>query len=454
MMTHYTHIQHLANAHTGIQTISSSLDGLYFVLNMRGGTVNLSISSSPPVATGVQENATSAPGRKFGLILVLGVLSALGPFSLDMYLPALPNMASQLHSSTSAIQLSLTACMLGLALGQLFVGPLSDARGRRGPLLVALLLYTLTSVLCAISPNVTMFVIMRFIQGLAGAAGIVISRAIVRDMYSGEQMTRFFSKLMLINGAAPIIAPVLGGQFLRFASWRGVFTFLFVLGIILFIAVLLILPETLPHSRRHKGGLATSLSSFKEFISDPLFSGIVLSMGLVAAGMFSYISGSSFILQNVFGVSAQGYSLIFAVNGVGIIVAAQIAGRLVGKISTSRIFTFGIGIAVTGGTALLLSTLLHAGLAWVLISLFLVVSSVGVVSTTASSLALQNAGNAAGSASALIGLLQFVFGALASPLVGLGGGTTALPMSIVICAAELLAILFYLLLVRGRSHKL
>ncbi|WP_223067918.1 multidrug effflux MFS transporter [Paenibacillus caui] len=410
--------------------------------------MNLKLHSSQSAVDTASTSITRT--KRITFAVILGMLSAIGPFSLDMYLPALPGMANLFHTSASAVQLSLTACMLGLALGQIFAGPLSDMRGRRGPLIAALSVYAITSLLCALSPNVGILVALRLLQGLSGAAGIVISRAVVRDLFSGSEMTRFFSQLMLINGAAPIIAPVLGGQFLRFVSWRGVFVFLFVLGLALTLAVVWALPETLPKDRRQSGGLKKTLDTFKNFGSDRLFMGYVLALGLVSAGMFGYISGSSFVLQNLYHVSEQGYSLIFAMNGLGIILASQITGRLAAKFDIGRLFLNGLGVAMTGGAALLLSVLLDGGLVFIVISLFLVVSSVGIVSTTASSLALQNAGKAAGSASALLGLLQFVLGAVASPLVGLGGSNTALPMAVTIFSAEILAVLICFILVKGR----
>ncbi|ANS77116.1 MFS transporter [Paenibacillus yonginensis] len=399
------------------------------------------------------EPAELAQSRRILFVVILGMLSAIGPFSLDMYLPALPKMAGELHTGTSAVQLSLTFCMLGLALGQLLAGPLSDTMGRRKPLIAAMALYAVSSLLCAFSPTITVLVILRFIQGLSGAAGIVISRAVVRDLFSGKELTRFFSQLMLINGAAPIVAPVLGGQFLRFMSWKGVFVFLFILGLVLLLAVLLGLPETLPKQRRHSGGLSSTLRTFGQFGKDRLFVGYVLSMGLVSAGMFSYISGSSFVLQNLYSVSAQSYSLIFALNGLGIIVASQVTGRLALTQDVRKLFVIGLGIALAGSVGLLLTILLDGGLLAVICCLFLIVSSVGVVSTTSTSLALQNAGAAAGSASALLGLLQFVFGAAASPLTGLGGSATAVPMALTIFTAEVLAVLSCIVLIRGRKAK-
>ncbi|MBQ4900955.1 multidrug effflux MFS transporter [Paenibacillus sp. Marseille-P2973] len=379
--------------------------------------------------------------------IILGSLSAFGPLSLDMYLPALPKMAGDLHTSAPMIQLSLTACLLGLALGQLIVGPLSDTRGRRAPLIISMAAYAISSLLCVFAPNVAVLNILRFIQGLSGSAGIVLSRAIVRDMYSGSELTKFFSLLMLINGAAPILAPIFGGQLLTFVSWRGVFVVLTLIGVLMLLSVLLGLPETLPKERRQSGGLGETLSTFSRLLRDRLFIGYCLCQGLISAAMFGYISGSSFVLQNLFHVSEQTFSLIFAMNGLGIIFASQITGRLAGKIDESTLLRFGIGLAAAASLVLLGGILMDGGLAAVLIPLFFVVSCVGIVGTASFTLAMQNQRDSAGSASALLGLLPYILGAAVAPLVGLGGEETALPMGLVIAISDVGAVLCYLFLV-------
>lgn len=386
------------------------------------------------------------------MALVLGLLSAFGPLSIDMYLPSLPVLASDLGTTPSLAQLSLTACMIGLSLGQLVAGPLSDVRGRRGPLLIGLAVYAAASLLCLLAPSIASFVVLRFVQGLAGAAGIVISRAIVRDLYSGTEMTRFFSLLMLINGAAPILAPVIGGQLLRVTSWRGVFVVLGAIGIAMFVVVLLGLRETLSAERRSKGGLRQTLATFRRLLGDRAFMGYALTQGLVTAAMFAYISGSPFVLQNKFGVSPQMYSAFFAVNGLGIIVASQLAGRLAGRVGERRLLLAGLVLAASGAALLLVSALAGGGLALVAPALFAVVSSVGLVSTATFSLAMQNQGQAAGSASALLGLLSFVIGAIVAPMTGLGGSESDLPMATIIALCEAGAVLCYVFVIR-RSHS-
>ncbi|KQY94923.1 MFS transporter [Paenibacillus sp. Root52] len=396
---------------------------------------------------------TTHSTSRIRMALILGTLSAFGPLSLDMYLPALPTLAADFESSTSYAQLSLTACMVGLALGQLLAGPLSDVRGRRTPLIAGLLLYTIASILCLVSPTMGSFVVLRFIQGVAGAAGIVISRAVVRDVYDGPELTRFFSLLMLINGVAPIAAPIIGGLLLEYTSWRGVFILLSLIGVLTLLAVIFGLGETLPADRRSSGGMKQTLVTFRQIASNRLFMGYALTQGFVGAGMFAYISGSPFVLQKIYGISPQMFSLCFAINGLGIILASQIAGRLAGKVSESRLLIAGLIVAALGGTSLFIAILAGGNLISILIPLFLVVSSVGLVNTASFALAMANQSKSAGSASALIGVMTFLFGGIVAPLVGLGGEGTAVPMGIVILCADLGAVLIYLMMVRKTSKR-
>lgn len=391
--------------------------------------------------------------QRIWLIILLGSLSAFGPLSLDMYLPALPKLAVDLNTSSSLVQLSLTACMIGLSFGQLFAGTWSDIRGRRFPLLIFVAIYGLSSVLCAFAPSIGVLIALRFIQGFSGSAGIVISRAVVRDMYSGPDLTKFFAMLMLVNGAAPIFAPIAGGQLLKFTSWEGVFIVLALWGVLIFLAVLFGLPETLAPEKRMTGGLRQTLSTFAILLRDRTFMGYALAQGLVMAAMFAYIAGSPFVLQNLYGVTPQSFSLLFAINGLGIIIFSQTAGRLAAKVGEKKLFVVGLALASTGGTLLLIMIMLKAALIAILIPLFFVVSSVGIISATGFSLAMQAHGHAAGSASALLGLMSFTFGGIMAPLVGLGGSANALPMGIWIVVAELGAVLCYIFMIRKKAVK-
>ncbi|GIP32118.1 multidrug effflux MFS transporter [Paenibacillus sp. J2TS4] len=395
-----------------------------------------------------------ARSHRIKMAALLGMLAAIGPLSIDMYLPSLPTMTEHLQTTPSLVQLSLTFFLAGMGIGQLFAGPMSDVYGRRIPLLVGLSIFTVSSFLCAFSPSIEALIVLRLIQGLSGSVGVVISRATVRDMYSGVELTKFFALLMLVNGAAPILAPIAGGQLLRFTTWSGVFIVLSLLGVFMFISAFFSLPETLPRERRSKSGIRNTVSTFSGLIRDRIFMGYALSQGLVSAAMFAYISGSPFVIQKIYGASPQMYSLFFAINGLGIIIATQVTGRLAGRISETKLLIGGLCIASLAGVSLFTMIMLEAGLYGVMIPLFFVVSSVGMVSTASFSLAMQNQGKSAGSASALLGLLSIIFGALVAPLVGLGGEATAIPMGIVIACADIGSIVCYFVLIHRKKRRL
>ncbi|WP_214729664.1 multidrug effflux MFS transporter [Exiguobacterium sp. s168] len=391
--------------------------------------------------------------RRLTLILILGSLAALGPLSIDMYLPAFPDMSRSFDASASLIQLSLTACMLGMALGQLIVGPLSDVRGRKRPLMVALLAYLLASLACAMAPTIEVLIALRFIQGAAGASGIVISRAIVRDLFDGPELTRFFAALSLVNGTAPILAPVIGGQILRFGDWHFVFYLLAILSTMMLLAVALRLPETLPLDRRVEGNLTTTLKTFGRLLTDRVFIGYAFAQAFVMGAMFAYISGSPFVLQNIYGASPQQFSFLFGLNGIGIILAAQIAGRLAGRVDSERLMRISLTIVASASILLFLALTLTEQLIFVMIPLFFVVSSVGLISTLGFTLAMQNYGATAGSASALLGLLPMLVGSLVSPLVGIMGEQSAVPMGLIIMTLDCLALILYYGLIVRRPNR-
>jgi MFS transporter, DHA1 family, multidrug resistance protein len=386
-----------------------------------------------PVRTPPAPPEPERRAARLRLVLILGSLSAFGPLSIDMYLPGLPQLSRDLGASPSAIQLTLTACLTGLALGQLVAGPLSDRYGRRRPLLAGVAAYAVASALCALAPSVALLVLLRLVQGAAGAAGIVIARAAVRDLHAGDAAARFFATLMLVNGLAPILAPVVGAQLLKVTDWRGVFVVLAAIGALLLSAVALGLRETLPAERRRAGGVRETATTLRRLAADRVFVGYALAAGLAFGAMFAYISGSPFVVQDIYGASPQGFSAVFAVNALGIVTAAQISGRLVGRVSPRRLLWTGLGLGATGGVALLVVVAVGGlGLAAVLVPLFAVVSSIGLVLPNASALALADHPTTAGSASALIGVLQFAVGALVAPLVGIAGKGTAVPMGVVI----------------------
>lgn len=398
-----------------------------------------------PVAPEVRRPKTPSRIR---LITILGALSAFAPLSIDMYLPALPTLSQDFNASPSEIQLTLSACLLGLAAGQIFAGPISDIMGRRRPLLIGVAAYTLASLLCVIAPSVGLLIALRFVQGAAGAAGIVIARAIVRDLHSGVAVARFFSLLMIVSGLAPILAPIIGAQVLHFTSWHGVFTILAAIGLILLVAVAFGLGETLPPESRQAGSLRVTVATFRRLLADRSFIGFALGCGLAFSAMFAYISGSPYVLQGIYGASPQLFSLIFGMNAFGLMIAGQINGRLVGRVSPLRLLSGGLTVQAIGALALLAVIAGGVGLAGILPALFVVVASLGFVMPNATALALSGHPRTAGSASALLGVLQYVTGATAAPLVGIAGEMNALPMAIVIAVASVSALTIFMLLGR------
>ncbi|MEV5506875.1 multidrug effflux MFS transporter [Streptomyces orinoci] len=400
---------------------------------------------------GPREVAPDVPDRtrRTGLLvtLALGSLTALPPLSMDMYLPALPEVTDSMGSPAATVQLTLTACLLGMALGQLVVGPMSDKWGRRRPLLTGLVIYVLATAACAFAPTTAALVAFRLVQGLAGAAAIVIARAMVRDLYDGVAMARFFSTLMLISGVAPVIAPLIGGQILKLTDWRGVFVVLTAVGAALVLLVWARLPETLPPERRRPGGVGQALRTMGGLLADRIFLGYLLSGGFAFAALFSYISASPFVVQDIYGASPQTFSLLFGLNSVGLVAVGQINGKLlVGRVSLDKALGFGLAVITLAAAALLLMAsgiLGRAPLAAIAAGLFVLMSAMGLAMPNTNAQALMRAKDAAGSASALLGTSTFLLGAVASPLVGIAGEGTAVPMAAVQLGCALAAVLCF-----------
>ncbi|MFD7263267.1 Bcr/CflA family multidrug efflux MFS transporter [Streptomyces sp. NPDC059874] len=401
---------------------------------------------SSPESPSAPATAPLAAARRTGLLVtfILGGLTALPPLSMDMYLPALPEVTSALHSPAATIQLTLTACLAGMALGQLVIGPMSDKWGRRRPLLIGMAVYVLATAICALAPSAELLIAFRLLQGLAGAAAIVIARAVVRDMYDGVEMARFFSTLMLISGVAPIIAPLIGGQVLRFSDWRGVFVVLTGVGLVLTLVVWRSLDETLPVERRHTGGVGAALRTMRGLLGDRVFTGYTLTGGFAFAVLFSYISASPFVVQEIYGASPQAFSLLFGVNSVGLIAVGQVNGKLlVGRVRLDKVLAVGLAVVTAAAVSLLLMStgvFGEVGLAPIATALFVLMSAMGVVLPNTNAQALMRTPHAAGSASALIGTSSFLVGAIASPLVGIAGEDTAVPMAVVQLVCGLLSV--------------
>lgn len=387
-------------------------------------------------------------------IIILGSLTALGPLSIDAYLPGLPQLTADLNTTAFSTQLSITSCLIGLGVGQLIGGPVSDAFGRRRPLLFGLGLYLVTSLLCAVATSIWMMIALRLLQGIGGAIGIVIANAVVRDRHSGDAAVRLFSLLLLIAGLAPAFAPILGGQLLRFTTWSGIFIALAALAVVMVAAVAFALPETLPTERRQGSGLRAIGPIFGLLLSDRVFVGYMMACGFSFSAMFAYIAGSSFVLQEIHGFSPQIYSMVFGVNALGLVLAAQVSGRIVHRVGPRALIGVGVAGSAFGGLAVLLSVLVGDNLILLLTGMFIVVASVGLTMPNSMALALQNNGEVAGSAAALMGLAMYFTGALSAPLAGLAGSGNALPMAVTIAVLGIVALIsFFLLIYTGRQSK-
>lgn len=403
-------------------------------------------ASNTVLADASEPAAEAGALRRTGLLvtLILGGLTATPPLAMDMYLPSLPAVTTSLHAPAATVQLTLTACLAGMALGQLVVGPMSDRWGRKRPLLAGLVVYIVATALCALAPNVELLVALRLAQGLAGAAGIVIARAVVRDLYDGVAMARFFSTLMLISGVAPVVAPLIGGQILRVTDWRGVFVVLTAVGIALAVVVWTKLPETLAPGQRHGGGVGEALRAMRGLLADRVFTGYMLAGGFVFAALFAYISASPFVIQEIYGASPQTFSLLFGLNSVGLVIMGQVNGKvLVGRVRLEKSLAAGLALVTLAATALLLMStgvFGEVGLVPVAAALFVLMSAMGLGTPNIQALALMRVRHAAGSASALLGTSSFLIGAIASPLVGIAGEHTAVPMAVVQLAAALVAV--------------
>ena len=393
-------------------------------------------------------NLSQAPPSRLRMIIVLGMLSTFGPLSLDLYLPVLPQLADELAASASSAQLTITACLVGLATGQLVAGPLSDRLGRRRPLITGLTIFMLASAACAFAASVEILILLRLVQGLAGAAGLVIARAVVRDLYGGRDLVIFFSRLLLISGLAPVLAPILGGQLAKIMSWRGMFLVLAALGAVLLLAGLLGVPETLSADRRIHGGWSVTVRGFWVLIKDRIFLGSVLAAGLSGASMFAYIAGSTFVLQRIHGLSPAQFSFVFATNSLGLIGFGQIGARLAQVWPPVRVLGLALALNCTGAAWVAAAAVFDAGFWMLAAALFLMVSSVGMVFPVASAVALAEYPQQAGAASSLFGLAQFIAGAIAAPLVGIAGETSAIPLGIVVLTASSSACVVFATLVR------
>ncbi|WP_188655571.1 Bcr/CflA family efflux MFS transporter [Pontibacillus salipaludis] len=392
--------------------------------------------------------------ERIGLAFLLGMLGILGPLNIDMYLPSFPGIASDLETSASLVQLSLTTCLIGLAVGQIVVGPISDSQGRKKPLIIFLSLFAVASFACALAPNIYVLVIARFIQGFTASAGVVLSKAVVRDVFIGRELTKFFALLMVINATAPMIAPITGGAILLlpFATWETIFLFLSIVGFAIVFTVAGKLPETLPVENRIPSSVKESVRTIGRLLKDRSFIGYALTIGFVHGGSFAYVSGTPFVYQGIYNVSPQAFSFLFGVNGLAIITGSFLVGRLGGIFHERSLLRSAVLIAVSATGVLLVMTLLEGPLYSIVVPIFIYMTAMGMVLTSTFTLAMEHQGHRAGSASAVLGMLPLLFGAVVSPLVGLDE-TTAVPMGAILFTTASIGATFFFTLTKKDAKK-
>lgn len=385
------------------------------------------------------------------IILILGLLSAFGPLSIDMYLPALPGIARDFGTGLASVQLSLASFFVGIALGQIFYGPITDRFGRKRPLYFGLALYCFASFLCATTASVDGLIIFRLMQALGACAGIVISRAVVRDLYKPQESASIFSLLMLIMGVAPILAPLLGGMMMTASSWRAIFWFHTGIGLVTVVAVKFYLRET--HTPHPDHQLRMAFHNYLEVLKDRQFTGYAFSMSFIYAGMFAYITGSSFVFIEHFGFTSGEYSVLFGVNALGLISFSQLNGRLLRNNAPEVLIRLTLPITAGAGLVLFVVGFSHGPIWMMCLPLFVYVSSMGMIAPNAAACALAGQKKSAGSASALMGTIQFTFSAICSTLVSRLHDGTTLPMTGMMFVCALIALISYLVLVEKREEN-
>lgn len=382
-------------------------------------------------------------------ISVLALMSAIAPLATDMYLPSFPVLAAELGTTASNVQLTLTAFLVGLALGQLVIGPLSDGWGRRGLLLAGTAVCVVATLICALAPNVWVLIGARFVMGFSGGAGVVLSRAVVADRTSGPRAARLFSVMMAIQGIAPVVAPLLGGTLAGLVGWRGIFWVLTGLTGVMFIGVLATIPESLPAERRSGGGLAPMVRDVVSALRRRRYVGYSLAFALGFTALFAYISGSPFVLQGTLGLTRTQYTVAFAINAVGLAAASAANAQLVDRFTPRRLLLLGVSALVVCSGLLIVVTLSGTPRWPTLVLLFAAVLSAGFVLGNGSALAIGEVPEMAGTGSALLGALQFGLGAVVSPLVG----SSAVTMAVLMLLAATLATGSFLLVARGGERQ-
>ncbi len=384
-------------------------------------------------------------------VLVLGALTALGPFSVDLYLPAFPAVESDLNTTAVAVQLTLTATTIGFALGQLLVGPWSDKVGRRMPLIVATLLHIGSSLGIVLAPDVAWVGVFRLLQGVGAAGGGVVAMAMVRDLFGGLPLVRMLSRLALVSGLAPILAPVIGSQLLRITDWRGIFIFLTVYGVLVAIAAVFFLVETQPAARRDDTGHSTIGQRYRALFSDRVFVGTIIIAGMTFSGLFAYLSVAPLLFQQVYGLSAQEFGLLFAVNSIGVVIGVQSSSRLAKYVGPQWILLGAVVMMLLSATTIVILDLAGVGLFGILIPLWFFITACGFAFPCQQVLALAGHGSEAATAASVMGAVNFGSAGVISPIVGLFGVTSGVPMAGVMICTSIVSLVVMWAIVRPRT---
>jgi len=413
------------------------------------------LGANPATAPVMLHPGDAIPTRRRVLyIILLGALTALGPFTIDLYLPAFPVLEADFQTTSAAIQLTLTGTMIGFAVGQLVVGPLSDKVGRRMPLIAVTVLHVLASAAAALSPTLITLGAARFFMGVGAAAGGVVAMAIVRDLFGGKRLVVMLSRLALVSGVAPVVAPLIGSALLIVMPWQGIFVVLAVYGVVMLVSTIFIIPETLPPARRHDKGSTTTWQRYRSVLSDRVFLGVLVIGGMNFSGLFSYLSASPFLFQEGYGFDPQAYGLLFAVNSLGIVFGVQMASRLAARAGPQWVLAFSTAGTVVFGSAIILADSLGLGLWGTMVPLFLFITSVGFGFPCVQVLALDRHGKAAGTAASILGAVNFGVAGAVSPLVGwlsASAGITATTMASVMVGCGAIAVIALWTIVRPRT---
>jgi Bcr/CflA subfamily drug resistance transporter len=413
------------------------------------------LGANPATAPIVLHPGDSISSRRRVLyIILLGALTALGPFTIDLYLPAFPVLEEDFNTTAAAIQLTLTGTMIGFALGQLIVGPLSDKVGRRIPLLVVTAIHVVASTAAAFAPTLELLSVARVLMGAGAAAGGVVAAAVIRDLFGGKRLVVMLSRMALVSGAAPVLAPLVGSTLLLVMPWRGLFVVLAIYGAVMLVSAIIFIPETLPPARRHEAGSTTVWQRYKSVFSDRVFIGVLIIGGMTFSGLFSYLSASSFLFQQSFGFDAQQYGVLFAVNSVGIVIGVQTASRLAARFGPQWVMAYSTAALVVFAAAIIVTDQMGLGIWGTMVPLFLFMTACGFTFPCVQVLALDRHGKAAGTAQSIIGATNFGVAGLVSPLVGLiarDAGITATTMASVMVGCAVIGVLSLWLLVRPRT---